>query len=87
MTLRIETVSDTQGTTIIRLIGRIRAEHLDELKAQIKCNAQRLVLDLEQVTLVDVDVVRFLGICHSEGTELLHSSPYIHEWIARERYG
>jgi anti-anti-sigma regulatory factor len=84
MTLRIVKVSDGHGTTI-RLIGRIRAEHLDELKAQIKGNGQTLVLDLEEVSLVDVDVVRFLGMCQSEGAELLHCSPYIHEWISRER--
>ena len=35
MTLRIVKVSDGHGTTI-RLMGRIRAEYPDELKAQIK---------------------------------------------------
>jgi anti-anti-sigma regulatory factor len=84
MTLRIVKVSDGHGTTI-RLIGRIRAEHLDELKAQIKGNGQTLVLDLEEVSPVDVDVVRFLGMYQSEGAELLHCSPYIHEWTSRER--
>jgi hypothetical protein len=43
------------------------------------------VLDLDQVTLVDVEVVRFLGTCEKEGTELLHCPPYIREWISREQ--
>jgi hypothetical protein len=34
---------------------------------------------------VDADVVRFLGICESEGIQLLHWSAYIREWIVRER--
>jgi hypothetical protein len=84
MTLRIEKHSDERGTTI-RLIGRIRREHLEELKAQMKDGGPKVTLDLNEVSLVDVDVVCFLGICQSEGVELLHCSPYITDWIARER--
>jgi hypothetical protein len=43
------------------------------------------VLDLDQVTLVDVWVVRFLIACEAEGIELLHCAPYIREWMHRER--
>jgi len=84
MTLRIEKASDGHRTTI-RLIGRMRAEHLDALKAQIKDGGSRIALDLEEVSLVDVDVVRFLGTCHAEGIHLVHCSPYIRDWIAKER--
>ncbi len=44
-------------------------------------------LDLDEVTLVDVDVVRFLGACQAEGTEVLRCSPYIREWMFREMGG
>ncbi len=83
MTLRIEKVLDGPTTTI-QLIGRIRAELLGELEAQIKATETTVVLDLEEVTLVDVDVVRFLGACQVEGINLLHCSPYINDWIAKE---
>ena len=43
-----------------------------------------MVLDLDEVTLVDV--VRFLGACEAEGIALLHCSPNIREWIAREQH-
>jgi hypothetical protein len=46
---------------------------------------QSMVLDLEEVRLVDVDVVRFLGACEAEGVELVHCSPYIRNWIFQER--
>jgi len=84
MTLRIEKASDGHST-IIRLIGRMRAEHLDELKAQIKDDASGIELDLEEVILVDVDVVRFLGMCQAEGIRLINCSPYIENWIDKER--
>jgi len=83
MTLKIERYSDRVRTTI-RLIGRIRQEHLEELKAQMKDSGPSVALDLEQVHLVDVDVVRFLGACKARGVELLHCSQYIEEWIEKE---
>jgi len=47
--------------------------------------AERIVLDLEEVTLVDLDVVRFLGVSEAEGVELVNRSPYIRDWILKER--
>ena len=86
MTWRIERVS-AQGRTIVRLIGRVQSEYLAELKAQIEGPEPRLTLDLEEVTLVDVGVVRFLLACEDSGIELLHCSPYIRQWMVRERPG
>ncbi len=86
MTLRIERLSDGHSTTI-RLIGRMRAEHLDELKAQVNDGTSRVALDLEEVILVDVDVVRFLGMCQAEGIRLVRCSPYIENWIDKELSG
>jgi anti-anti-sigma regulatory factor len=84
MTLRIERASDGD-TTSIRLIGRIQAEHLDEVKGQIKDGGPKVVLDLAEVNLVDVEAVRFLGTCEAEGIGFVHCPSYIRNWIARER--
>jgi len=84
VTLRIETASDSQTATL-RLIGRIESEYLDELRAQVRNHRPRLVLDLDEVTLVDVAVVRFLIGCEAEGVEFFHCPPYIREWMERER--
>jgi len=43
------------------------------------------VLDLNGVTLVDVEIVRFLNACEKGGVELLNSWPYIQEWMIREK--
>jgi len=43
------------------------------------------VLDLKEVTLVDVDVVRFLAVCGTEGVKIVHCPQYIREWMAREQ--
>ncbi len=83
MTLKIEEVAGERGTTL-KLIGRIRAEHLTELRGQIAACAAS-VLELSEVTLVDAEVVRFLGACESKGIDLQHCSAYIREWIVREK--
>ena len=69
---------------VLRLSGRMQSEHVEQLKAQIEGSAP-VVLDLEDVKLVDRVVVRFLGVCEANGTELRHCSPYIREWIAKEK--
>ena len=84
MTLKIETASDGHITSL-RLTGRIEAEYLDELEALVLRHRPRLVLDLDEVTLVDVAVVRFLIACEAEGIELRHCAPYIREWMGWEQ--
>lgn len=83
--LRIETDSDGQ-TKVIRLIGRLQSEHVDQLKRQLDDDrVARTVLDLKEITLVDIDVVRFLGASEYKGVELRHCSPYVRDWIDHER--
>ena len=84
MTLKIEKYSDEYSTTL-RLIGRMRAEHLPELEKQIRESESKIVLDLEELNLVDVEAVRFLGTCEAQGVKLLNCSPYIRDWIGKER--
>jgi hypothetical protein len=45
----------------------------------------RKILDLTEVTLVDLGVVLFLIGCQNEGIELEQCPPYVREWIQRER--
>jgi anti-anti-sigma regulatory factor len=82
--MKIETASDGQTATL-RLIGHIESEYVDEIRTQVRRHRPRLVLDLNDVTLVDLAALRFLIGCEAEGIELLHCSPYIREWMGRER--
>jgi hypothetical protein len=40
---------------------------------------------MDEVTLVDVDAVRFLKVCESRGIQLRDCSPYIRKWMAQEQ--
>jgi anti-anti-sigma regulatory factor len=84
VTFKIEKYREGNSTTI-RLIGRMRAEHLSELEKQIRESESKIVLDLEELNLVDVEAIRFLGMCETQGVTLLNCSPYIRDWINKER--
>ena len=84
MTLKIERISGKGGTRI-RLSGEFRSDHLDQVKVEVEGGA--IVLDLEEVDLIDVESVRFLNAREAEGISVLHCSPYIREWMLRERAG
>jgi hypothetical protein len=85
MTLRIEKANDG-AAPVIRLIGRIRSAHLNALRAELKeCSGMRPDIDLAEVTNLDLEAVRFLSDRELEGSHLLNCSPFIREWIQRER--
>ena len=64
-----------------------RAENPEKMLNQLITDANRKLvkLDLSEVTLVDVDVVRFFGDQERQGIELVKCSPYVREWIQREQ--
>jgi anti-anti-sigma regulatory factor len=82
--VKIETVRGPDGT-IIRLVGRLSMEHLPLLIAQIDAAQGPIVLEMSEVTLVDIDVVQFLIDCQTRGIQLRGCSAYIREWIALQR--
>jgi hypothetical protein len=84
MTLKIARGFDSRRTTL-RLSGRIRSPDIEIIREAMKGKAEKIVLDLEEVTLVDLDVVRFLGVSEAEGVELVNCSPYIRDWVFKER--
>jgi hypothetical protein len=57
----------------------------EELKQQVEHGGPQVMLDLAEVELVDVEVVRFLNACQSDGAEIANGSRSIREWMLRER--
>ena len=82
--LRIEKESDGCVTRLL-LSGRIQSDRIPCIRSAMKDGCAHKILDLSEVTLVDVAAVRFLGRCQSEGVELAGCPPYVREWIHRER--
>jgi len=83
MTLRI--ARDADLPDVLRLIGRIRARDLDEVKREMRQSQGIAAIDLEEVTLVDLEVVRFLAASELAGVRVLNPSAYIRDWVSREK--
>lgn len=84
MTLRIVR-SFGAGKVILKLIGRIRSEDIGEIRIEMEGFREGLVLDLGDVSLVDLDAVRFLAQCERQGIDLVNCVPYVRDWITLEQ--
>jgi hypothetical protein len=84
MMLKIETESNGSGR-VIRLIGRIRAEHIETLQTQLSDGDSPANLNLREVTIVDLKAVQFLMDCENKGIQLQNCPLYVREWIVREQ--
>ncbi len=82
--LKIERISGKGGMRIW-LSGQLRSEHLSQVESEVERAGQPVALDLEEVDLVDIDGVRFLNECEAAGIQVLQCSPYVREWMQRER--
>ena len=82
--LRIEKESDGCVTTL-RLSGRIQSDCIASIQSAMNDGCTRRILDLTEVRLVDIAVVRFLMRYEYEGVELVACPPYMREWMVRER--
>jgi len=83
MTFKIEKTYSGQVTTL-RLSGRLEFECLGVLKEQIEHSGPQVELDLAELELVDVEVVRFLNACQNEGVGIANGPSYIREWMLCE---
>jgi anti-anti-sigma regulatory factor len=83
--LRIQ--RSANGHVVFKLSGRIEAEDLRELREvlALETTGKQLILDLRDVTLVNQDVIKFLGSCEADSIKLENCPAYIREWIDQVR--
>lgn len=82
MMLRIKRLVES-GTRIC-LSGELRGEQLVNLRTEIARFGYPATLDLDEVSVVDLDGIRFLNKVQARGTEIVNCSPYIREWMLQE---
>src|SRR5262245_22552648 len=85
MVFRIERLTREDDTTVLRLSGRIDAEHVDTLRELLEQEKGKVAIDLREVTLVNREAIRFLALSEANGVELRNCADYIREWVTRER--
>ena len=86
MSFRIETAARGSFTVYI-LSGRIEAPAIAELRKLFEGQTalRDIVFDLKDVSVIDRDVMRFFARCEADGVKLENCTPYIREWMEREK--
>jgi anti-anti-sigma regulatory factor len=86
MAFRIETAARGELTVFI-LSGRIEHQAVAELSTLFEGQTDRrgIVLDLKDVGVIDREAMRFLARCEADGVQLENCTPYIREWMEREK--
>ena len=75
------------GEVVFILSGRIDKEHIVELETLIAAEGKlrRITLDLKDMTLIGQDGINFLAQCEAADIVLVNCTPYIREWITRQK--
>jgi hypothetical protein len=86
MTFRIDTTARGSVTVFI-LSGRLAQSAIAELRRlfELQTDCRRIALDLKDVRMVDREAMRFLIGCEADGVTLEHCTPYVREWMEREK--
>jgi ABC-type transporter Mla MlaB component len=73
----------SRGTRLL-LSGELRRAHLADLRAEIEQCVQPATLDLDEVSVVDIDGIRLLNEYQARGIQVVNCLPYIREWMLQE---
>jgi len=86
MTFRIETAARGRLKVFV-LSGRVETQAVAELRRLfgLQTECRNIVLDLKDVSLVSRDAMGFLSRCEAGGVKLENCTPYIREWMEREK--
>jgi hypothetical protein len=86
MAFRIETAPRGRGSVFI-LSGRIEGPAIAELERLFgpQADYRDIVVDLKDVSLVDREAMRFFARCEADGVRLENCTPYLREWMEREK--
>ena len=84
MTYRIQRSVSTDAVVFV-LGGEMDSDHVAQLRELLAIDGDcRVLLDLEDVTLVDRAAVQFLARVESEGVRIVNCPEYVRSWITAE---
>ena len=77
----------SNGKTLFTLSGRIEFEDVAELQRLLNLeeDGKGIAFDLQDVTLVDREALRFLAVCEGDCIELQNCPAYVRDSIDAER--
>ena len=83
MTCKVVRLIERDQLVILHISGHLQEVHVGMIEGLLAKETDPVVFDLEEVTLVDREVVRFLATCDTRGIRLRNCPGFIREWISK----
>jgi hypothetical protein len=74
---------DHHHLVLLQISGHLQQAHVSMIEELIVQETDPVNLDLEKVTLVDREMVRFFAACDARSIELRNCPDFICEWMSR----
>jgi len=84
VTYRIRRSNGPAGI-VYEVSGEMDAEHASCLEALVEEEGGSILLDLNEVTVVAREAVRFLARAEERGVRIAHCPDYVRSWMAAEK--
>jgi hypothetical protein len=83
MTCRVVRLVERDHLVILHISGHLQEVHVRMIEEFIVQEINRVALDLENVTLVDREMVRFFAACDARSIRIRNCPDFIREWMSK----
>jgi anti-anti-sigma regulatory factor len=83
MTCRVVRLVERDHLVVLHISGHLQQVHVSILEELIAQERDPVILDLEKVTLVDREMVRFFAACDARSIEFRNCPGFIREWVSK----
>ena len=83
MTCRVVRLVERDHLVLLHISGHLQQIHVSMLEELIAQETDPVTLDLEKVTLVDREMVRFFAACDARSIEFRNCPGFIREWMSK----
>jgi hypothetical protein len=83
MICKVVRLIEHDQAVMLHISGHIQEAHISIIEDLIAKETDPLVFDLQEVTLVSLEVIRFLAACDVRGIELRNCPEFIREWLSK----
>ena len=83
MTCKIVRLAEPDQLVLLHISGHLQEEHINMIDDLLTKETDPVALDLEEVTLVDREAVKFLATLDARGVGLRNCPAFIREWMRK----
>jgi len=83
MTCKIVRLAEPDQLVLLHISGHLQEEHINMIDDLLAKETGPVALDLEEVTLIDREAVRFLATLDAQGVGLRNCPAFIRAWMRK----